>query len=291
MDLERVDFGPLTSSPSASLAAEVHARALAGDLGPETVDEVRSERTRAIVPIAVVGGTLAVILAITTIVEAAQEKGPEAVIGLEGIAVIALVCLAVYAFVRRVVQPRGWLRLVRFVAFADANGFIGRPVADPARTPGPLGRRTFRYRRVFRFLTWEQRGVQVETGEYVDSSTGTRSSVGMRLRYLAIPVRDALPTATFLCGRSMSNPSPRSFAWVNALGRGRVQLLCEKDDVREVRAFFTDELIAALTDKRRPAHAALEDGWFFAYFLPGGWEKPDMWRSVFRVAELVTRAG
>ena len=44
----------------------------------------------------------------------------------------------VYAFVRRVVQPRGWLRLVRFVAFADQMesalvGQVRADIAEPAQ--------------------------------------------------------------------------------------------------------------------------------------------------------------
>ncbi|MET4781567.1 hypothetical protein [Glaciihabitans sp. UYNi722] len=259
---------------------------LAGGFGAKTSTMPHEQKLTAIVVTAISGGALTLIFAITTIVQWARgESAEDVLIDVQATVVIALVSVGIYLIGRRVVQPRAWRHFTRRITFARANGFTVRPLADPKRTPGPLGQRTISFRRVSDYLSGTQDGVNAESGVFQDRS-GNRSTVGITVRYLAVQLPENHVAASFRSGRSIPSPLDVSAAWINILDAkpfGRATIMCARGDADRVRAIYTDGLIAALTTQKHRADAQLVDGWFIAYYPPKASLDPTLWRSMFSV--------
>ena len=284
-----VDYAALTARPDAALVASTRREALDGAFGRETADELRHEKSGAAIVVIIAGGVLFVIFGAVTIGQwASGESWSDASIGLGATAVIAVLAAAAYVLIRTVLQPRSWLRSVRLIAFARANGLEAQPKAHMRELPGVLARpgRQEQYKSIHNRVTWSQTGLSAEAATYSDAGGG-RNPDTFEIRFLAVALPSAPPRSTFRCGRNLGVRGEESAAWVDALvgTGGRSRLMCAPADADRVTAFFTPELRGVLTDAQHPANAEVAGNHLLLYYGSRNALDPTLWRCMFAAVD------
>jgi hypothetical protein len=277
----------------------VRSDGLAGAFGEPTAARLRTATRDGWLVLALIGGFITAIFAITTLVRWIQgESAGDTLAGVVLTVFVALVCFAAYAVARYVVSPVSWRATVRLVRFARANGMDVEPVSDGQPPAGTLNERRRKYRRLERRVSWTRGGMDVEAAQFSDAEYGRTADI-FHARYLAIRLPRELPRVSFISGRS-GLVNPDVYFGVDALtgddarrGGRRVRLICEPGSEEEARTIFTDRLIGVLTDRRHPANAEVRGRWFLAYYRDTGLNANEqLWRrtldAVDAVAETVT---
>jgi hypothetical protein len=291
----QIDFRPLSERPSRQQLASVRSEGVAGAFGEPTATRLRTATRDGWIVLAVVGGFITAIFAVTTLVQWIQgESTEDALAGVAVTSVVAVVCFAAYAVGRYVISPVSWRATVRLVRFARANGMDVEPVSDGRPPAGTLNERRRKYRSLERRVSWTQGGMQVEAAQFSDAAYGRTADI-FRARYLAIRLPVDLPRVSFISGRS-GLVHPDVYLGVDALigddarrGARRVRLICEPGSEDAARAIFTDRLIDVLADRHRPANAEIRGRWFLAYYRDNGLNANEqLWRRTLEAVGLVT---
>jgi hypothetical protein len=290
----QVDFRSLSERPSREQLASVRSDGLAGAFGEPTAARLRTATRDGWLVLALIGGFITAIFAITTLVRWIQgESAGDTLAGVVLTVFVALVCFAAYTVARYVVSPMSWRATVRLVGFARANGMAVEPVSDGQPPAGTLNERKRNYRTIARRVSWQQGGMEAEAAQFSDAAYGRTADI-FHARYLAIRLPVDRPRASFISGRS-GLVNPDIYFGVDALtddaarrGGRRVRLICDAGSQDAVRAIFTDRLIDVLTDRRRPANAEIRGRWFLAYYRDNGFNANEhLWRRTLDAVELV----
>ena len=292
MDSTAIDYAPLTRRPDATRVAALRQEALAGAFGRETAKELREEKSGSLIIVTLVGGLLVVIFGGVTISQWVNgEDWSDVSIGLGFTVVIAALAVGMYVLSRRVLRPRAWQRAVRLILFARANGLDAQPRAGIRTMPGALERagRPRQYKAFRNRVVWTQHGLPVEAATYSDMGGGGRNPDTFEVRYLAVTLPFAPPRSTFRCGRNLGMRGEESAAWVDALGgsEGRSRVMCPRNAVDDVKAFFTPELRAVLTDRRNPANAELAGDRLLIYYARKNALDVTLWKCMFAAVDAV----
>ena len=296
MDSAAVNYAPLSKKPTVAEQDAVRGDARAGMFGRPTEEMVVGAKQDARLLTVVVGGFLALIFAVTTLIGWIGGENDDYVrTGVIAIATVALLSFGVHLFGVGVVGKRNWRRTVQLVAFARANDFDVEPLSKERELPGRLASHSSRYQATWERIGWSQDGQRVEVAVHTDATYGTHVN-SFRVRYLAVSLDIELPRMNFGCGRRLPVSGDMRFG-TDILAddaalprRRRPRLICGMAGRERARAFFTDELIHLLTDGCHPANAEVIDGWFLAYYGNGNTLDEDLWRRTIEVVNAVGRS-
>ncbi|MCF4122503.1 hypothetical protein L1785_16110 [Antribacter sp. KLBMP9083] len=279
-----VDYTPLQATPTDADSARVLEAARRGDFGPETARYVAGSRAGSAAAGCLVGGFVTVIVLITIVVLLVEGDSDALVVGgffvggsvLLGAMVAGLVALG---------ERRSVRRLVRLVAFAQANDLAVEPEAQVQLLPGSIFVSEAHARTMHR-VQWPAGGLSFELATHT-RWRGRQATV--QVRFLAAHLDVEPPRLTFHHGRS-GGMRPAEVLGTDAFEDEKFALIARTHEHAGARAFMTDELVALLTDPDRPVSAEVADGWFFAYFRHYDELDERGWRQAFSVAEAAVRA-
>lgn len=279
-----INYAPLQATPTAAEAAAVLEAARRGDFGQETARHVKGAGARSTGVGCVVGGFLAVIVLITIVVLLAEGDPDALVVGgffMAGSVLLGVVVKVLSAWGER--SSAG--RLVRFVAFAQANDLPVEPEAEVRLLPGSIFVSTSHARTMHR-VHWTAGGLSFELATH----TRWRGNQGtLQVRFLAVHLDVEPPRLTFHPG-IWGGVRPAAILGTDVFADEKFALFAGTHEHAAARAFLTDELVALFTERDRPASAEVVDGWFFAYFRHYDELDEQGWRQAFSVAEAVVRA-
>jgi hypothetical protein len=294
MDLSTIDYAPLTHRPDRVELARVRQEALEGAFGSTTARSVKTNTRDGLVLLAVLGGFITAIFAVTTVIRAAQgAPDDDTRIGVFFTLGVAVLCVIIYLLSHFAGGSRRWRRMVQLIEFARANGFTVQPESDPVILPGLLARHQSKYHSTHERVEWTQDGLSAECALHTDASYGRTVSTFSQ-RYLAVRLPHDFARVSFLGGLRVP-VQPDRYLGENVLdgsvaGRHpRARLICRPADRDTARALFTEELIDILTDPRHPANAEVVEGWFLAYYRTGDRLDPELWRRTLEAADAIAR--
>ncbi|TWE12317.1 hypothetical protein [Rudaeicoccus suwonensis] len=296
MDAADIDFRPLSAPVSRETIRAAKVAALAGELGKSTQRQAKidSGSCALIIGFACAGLGFVAMATVSVVLWAHVASGGGPAIFLSSVCTIAALLLAysLYRLFLNVYAPPQWAHAARLLAFGRANGFDVIPRADASRAPGQLRRhQNMGTSWVADEVRWTQRGRAARTGVYHSyDARGGRGSSRAVIRYLSIDIDGGPQDRIFQMVAGIKAPIEQSHAahgpkWVNVLPTKKPRLTCPPDGVSHVRAYFTDEVIEALTRLRANAHFV--SGRLIAYRAAGDSLDPNLWKQMMSLVDAV----
>jgi hypothetical protein len=280
MSPDMVDYSPLRATPTAATSAAVLEATRRGDFGQESAQRVKGARSASTAIGWIVGGFLSLFVLITIVVRLVEGDSDALVVGGFFLAASALVGVLVKVLLT-LSERRSVGRLVRLVAFAQANDLSVEPEAQLRLLPGSIFLSVPHARTLDR-VQWSAGGLSFEL------ATHTRPG-SVRVRFLATHLDVEPPRLTFHHGRT-GGIRLAEILGTDAFKDEKFALIARTHEHADARGFLTDELVALLTDRDRPVSAEVADGWFIAYFKSYDELDERGWQQAFSVAEAVVRA-
>lgn len=279
-----INYAPLHATPSPADAAAVLTAARRGDLGEETARHVTGAGARSSGVGCLVGGFLAAIMLVTLIGMLAQGDSEGLLVGGFFLAGAVLLGVAI-KLLGDLGERRSAGRLVRLVAFAQANDLPVEPEAQVRLLPGSVFLPNPHARTMHR-VQWPAGGLSFEVATHTRQGRGQGT---LLVRCLAVHLDVEPPRLAFHPGRP-GGVRPAAILGTDALEGEKSALYARAHEHAGARAFMTDELVTLLDDHERPMSAEVIDGWFLAYFRNHDELDERGWRQAFAVAEAVVHA-
>ncbi|BCJ75954.1 hypothetical protein CS0771_54980 [Catellatospora sp. IY07-71] len=284
MSPDMINYAPLHVSPSPADAANVLTAARRGDLGEETARHIAGAGARSSGVGCLVGGFLAAVMLVVLIGMLAQGDAEGLLVGAIFLVGALLLGVAV-KLLGDLGERRSAGRLVRLVAFAQANGLPVEPEAPARLLPGSIFLPNPHARTMHR-VQWPAGGLSFEVATHTRQGRGQGT---LLVRCLAVHLDVDPPRLTFHPGRP-GGVRPAAILGTDAFEGEKCALYARTRDHAGARAFMTDDLVALLDDHERPMSAEVIDGWFLAYFRNHDELDEQGWRQAFAVAEAVVHA-